>query len=226
MNAQGVIDIPALHNAAEDRPIRFTPVCSHTAIPVCLNPAYSGYLSVTADALAPLLDQLAGLPSAPTRLLQEAVTFRQDSGNEVEIRPAGPGIGGAAGSASFVLPVQFPGPSRTPAQLAGQLVGAYAPDLVARVVEDRAGASQAQNAVARALLTAAGLHDPADASAAGNGPPTGGPDAGPWPVVTPGTPAYAASERFAALPEAARHAWLVRNLAALRAGRITPEQLP
>ena len=40
LDSQGMIAIPALHDAASDRPISFTPVCSHTAIPVCLNPAY------------------------------------------------------------------------------------------------------------------------------------------------------------------------------------------
>lgn len=60
MDAAGMIDIPALHDAASDRPLRFTPMCSHTAIPVCLNPAYATYLSATASALAPLLGQLAG----------------------------------------------------------------------------------------------------------------------------------------------------------------------
>ena len=46
------------------------------------------------------------------------------------------------------------------------------------------------------------------------------------PEAAPGSPAYAAARRFAALPAPARHAWLVQHLAALRAGRITLEQLP
>ena len=57
MDAHGMIAIPALHDAASDQPLQFTPVCSHTAIPVCLNPAYAGYLAVTATALAPLLNR-------------------------------------------------------------------------------------------------------------------------------------------------------------------------
>ena len=36
----------------------------------------------------------------------------------------------------------------------------------------------------------------------------------------------AAAQRFAALPAAARHAWLAAHLGALRAGHITPAQLP
>ena len=55
MDPHGMIAIPALHDAANDRPVRFTPVCSHTAIPVCLNPAYASYLPAVATALAPVL---------------------------------------------------------------------------------------------------------------------------------------------------------------------------
>jgi hypothetical protein len=42
----------------------------------------------------------------------------------------------------------------------------------------------------------------------------------------PGSAVSAAARRFAALPLAARRAWLVRHLAALRAGQITLGQLP
>jgi len=46
-----------------------------------------------------------------------------------------------------------------------------------------------------------------------NGPP-------PAPQVS------AAANRFAALPPAARHAWLAAHLPALRAGHLTPAQIP
>ncbi len=42
----------------------------------------------------------------------------------------------------------------------------------------------------------------------------------------PGTAQYLVFRRFAALPAATRHAWLAANLTALRAGRVTLEQLP
>lgn len=42
----------------------------------------------------------------------------------------------------------------------------------------------------------------------------------------PGSPAALAGQRFAALPAAAKHAWLVHHLAALQAGRISLAQLP
>jgi hypothetical protein len=47
----------------------------------------------------------------------------------------------------------------------------------------------------------------------------------PQPAAVP-APVSAAAHRFAALPSAVRHTWLVRHLAALRAGRITLAQLP
>src|SRR5437899_2669529 len=62
LDAHGMIATPALHDAASDRPLRYTPVCSHTAIPVCMNPAYASYLPAIEAVLAPVLDQIAGLP--------------------------------------------------------------------------------------------------------------------------------------------------------------------
>jgi hypothetical protein len=43
---------------------------------------------------------------------------------------------------------------------------------------------------------------------------------------SPRGPVYAAAQRFAALPPAARHAWLAAHLAALRSGQLTLGQLP
>ena len=58
--------IPALHDAANDAPIPYTPVCGRAAgIPVCLNPAYRRWLPDVTAALAPVLAEVAGLPGAP-----------------------------------------------------------------------------------------------------------------------------------------------------------------
>jgi len=229
MGPHGMIKIPALHDAASDQPLRFTPVCSDTAIPVCLNPAYASYLSGTANALAPLLTQLAGLPGAPVRIVQEPLTYQQGSGNSVELKQRDPSVSGTHWTSHLVLPDQLSGQDMT----AGQVAGTYGPDLVASVIGDGPGASPAQNAVASALLMTAGRAESAahQAPATRGGhvtqppPGPGGPDANP-PDAAPGTPAYAAIQRFAALPAAARHLWLVRHMAALRAGQITLAQLP
>jgi len=70
LDPHGMITIPALHDAANDQPIRYTPVCSHTAIPVCVNPAYAAYLPTVAATLGRELSQLAGLPGAPASITQ------------------------------------------------------------------------------------------------------------------------------------------------------------
>jgi hypothetical protein len=223
MDAHGMIRIPALHDAASDRPLQFTPVCSDTAIPVCLNPAYASYLPVTANALAPLLRQVAGLPRAPARIVQVGVTFQQGAGNDVTVSTDGSLPGGPQPVSRLVLPAQLPGQSMTPGQMASQVAATYDPLIVARAIGDGPAASAAQNVVAAALLLAAGQ------GGLITGQPLAGrdgPDDSQPPVVVPGTPEYAAAERFAALPASARHAWLLRHLSALRAGQITLAQLP
>ena len=106
-----MIAIPALHDAASDRPILYTPVCSHTAIPVCLNPAYASYLPAAATALAPALNEIAGLPGAPARISQAAATYQQGIGNTVRVSLAGPPISGTPPVLHLLLPDQLPGPA-------------------------------------------------------------------------------------------------------------------
>jgi hypothetical protein len=72
---------------------------------------------------------------------------------------------------------------------------------------DGNGGTPAQQAVEAALLTAAGGH-----------PASGLPQLGP--AVS------AAATRLRALPAAQRHAWLAAHLPALRAGHLTPAQIP
>jgi hypothetical protein len=79
----------------------------------------------------------------------------------------------------------------------------------------RSGASRAQQAVMAGLMKAAGVARPVVPTRRGQ----------PQPAAVP-LPVSAAAQRFAALAPTARHTWLVRHLAALRAGRITLAQLP
>ncbi|HYS32412.1 MAG TPA: hypothetical protein VEM58_09135, partial [Streptosporangiaceae bacterium] len=223
LDAHGMIAIPALHDAANDRPIRFSPVCSQTAVPVCLNPAYASYLPAVAAALKPVLHEIAGLPGAPVRISQAAVTYQQGAGNSVGASLAGPPVSGRPPVYHLLLPDQLPGPVTTVSELAAAARLTAGPAILASVMGDGPGASQAQHAVTAALEMAAGL--PLHRSPPGI-PPAAGSQPGTPPEVTPGSPAYAAAQRFAALPASARHAWLVRHLTALRAGRITLAQLP
>jgi hypothetical protein len=69
----GVV-IPAVHDAASDRPIAYTPDCQHVAIPVCIHPAFRAFLPDLAAFLNPLLRLFAGLPGAPVRVEQSRST--------------------------------------------------------------------------------------------------------------------------------------------------------
>jgi hypothetical protein len=251
LDDHGMIAIPALHDGADDRPIHFTPVCSHTAIPVCLNPAYASYLPRTAAALKPVLNEIAGLPGAPARISQAATIYHQGVGNEVGIGLAGPTISGRPPVYHVLLPGQLLGPIMTISESASDMRSSAGLSIVASVVGDGPGASQAQRAVTAGLMMAAGLPPqgaaPGTAATASSGPvpsprarcqqpaarcPASRPGRGgggmqqPPPGLAPGSPAYTAARRLAALPASARHAWLVQHLAALRAGQITLAQLP
>jgi hypothetical protein len=216
LDRHGMIAIPALHDAANDRPLRFAPVCSHTAIPVCLNPAYASNLTGTAAVLEPVLSEIAGLPGAPARISQAAATYQENEGNVV-VRMAGPATSGTPPVYHVLLPGQLLGPVMTVSESADDMRSTAGPDIVAGVIGDGPGASRAQHAVAAALMMAAGLpvHGPAPRTAVTANS-----------RLEAGTPAFAAAQRFAALLAPARHAWLVRHLAALRADQITLAQLP
>jgi hypothetical protein len=209
LEARGVV-IPALHDAASDRPIPYTPVCSHSAMPVCLHPAYRAYLPAVTAALGPVLSQVAGLPGAPVRVTQVAYL---NGGTYI----TGGGSGTISGSPPVLrLPLGYY--VLDSARLTELLREKTAPAIVTSVIgRPTSGASPAQQAIEAALLNAAGV------------PMLGQPKALAFmglPGLVPGSPAYAASVRFAALPPAARHTWLAAHLPALRSGQLTVAQLP
>ena len=241
LDAHGMITIAALHDAASDRPIRFTPVCSRTVIPVCLNPAYASSLPAVAAALNPVLREIAGLPGAPVRIVQVAATYQQGTGNDVSIGLTGGMPRGEPPEFQLVLPDEISGVPLTTRELAGQVRAASGPKLIANLVGDGPGASQAQQAVAAALSMAARLpvtsaeisaaavpagrevHSRRSAcsslTSASCSPAVLG-------VLAVSHSEYVAAQRFAALPIAAQCDWLAHHLPALRAGQITLAQLP
>jgi hypothetical protein len=204
--------IPALHDAANDRPIAYTPVCGQAAgVAVCVHPAYRNFLPDVTAALAPVLHQIASLPGAPARVDQVAV-------NDL-IASNGAAITGVP--PVFRLPV--PG---TPDETSfGQNASTFRSSVQATLVTlfvvgadgfvfmGPPGGSPAQQAVELALLQKAGTP-----TQTGSGPGNG--------QHTKADQVAAAATRFAALPAATRHAWLAAHLAGLRAGRITLAQLP
>jgi hypothetical protein len=247
--AHGVI-VPALHDAASDRPTPYIPVCSHGAVPVCLQPAYRSFLPEVTAALGPLLGQIAGLPGAPALVTQVAVTTVQSTrGNGINF--GGPVTGGRP--PVLYLPLSgltLPGEGNTPAQFTAFLREQYGPMIVNELVDlpdDVAvigvnppgnTGHAAQFAVAQALDRGLNLNPPPPPNAAQRGagapaaPGTGtrgsGPGAGGSASGAFSAPAQmqAAVDRFARLSATMRHAWLATHLTALRAGRITLSEIP
>jgi hypothetical protein len=219
LDPHGMTVIPALHDAASGAPVPYAPVCAAGPVPVCLNPGYAGYLPAVAGALRGTLAEVAGLPGAPARVVQGAPLYTLNPPDGVSVRSAA----GSRGTVYLVLPDPPPGQTVngatvTTAEFAAQAAANVAPDIVADVIGGGGQPTPAQAAVTAALLKdgRAGLATP-EYSIGGPGPRVTG--------LPPGGVA-AAFRRFAALPVAARRAWLAAHLAALRAGHVSPAQLP
>ncbi len=219
----GGVVLPALQDAAGPKLITYTPACDDsTPVPVCVHPALRSTLPGLAAALGPALGQVAGLPGAP-----------------VAVR-LGPGSPQAAGGSNAIPgsavsgspPVLYLSPALLLSELnpgggsiAQALKQGVSVTIIQAVVDGRSApggtaASPARDAITIALLKAAGVPllppAPPGVRQSGNGVPG----------LAPGSAAAAAAGRFAALPAAARHAWLAAHLAALRAGHVTLAEIP
>ena len=163
----------------------------------------------------------SGLPGAPTRASQVAASY--PSGGDGPPQPI------SFGSHPPVLRLQLgllntPGPcggcagpvATTSYEAQMQLLFAHA-----FVGAGSGTGSPVQQAVQAALLRAAGIPFAAQPEliAGTENFPESGPGAATGPV-------YAAAQRLAAGPAAARHDWLAAHVAALRAGRLTLQDLP
>jgi hypothetical protein len=221
LSAHGMV-IPALHDAANDAPITYTPVCGSAAgIPVCLNPAYRRWLPDMTAALAPVLAEVTGLPGAPVRATQVAAAYSSGEGGfgrPVTLDGHPPVFRMSLGLLDMPGPCGFcDGPVAT-RQFADQIRLLFAQAFTGA---GNGPGSPAQQAVQAALLQGAGVPFaalPKLMAVAKNGP-------GPAPGPATG-PVYAAARRLAAEPAAARHAWLAGHLAALRAGQLSLRELP
>ena len=215
LDPHGMIVIPALHDAASDQPLRYTPACSRTPIPVCVNPAYAGFLPAVTATVGPELTEFAGLPGAPARLSQVPSVYRQVSGNGINVSGSG------SSAAAFVVPDQVPGwLGTTGAEFAAQLDEGLGLKLASDVILGDGQKSAAAPTQAQLAVIAGSVRFP---------PSVEGRDLAPMYgqlLPEPGSPADLAGRRFAALSPAAKHAWLAQHLTALRAGRVSPAQLP
>ena len=232
LTANGVA-IPALHDAASDRPIPYTPVCGNAGTQVCVQPAYRPWLADVTAALRPVQAQIAGLPGSPARAAQIAAVFAAPS----------PGLGAPAGGVGQIAQI-----SGQPAVLylplgALNLSGAFGQDRTdfleaiklqtvhAFVVAGSSYGDLAQVAVEAALMKNAGIPLATQTAVVWPASPWGLPFTVPGGNGPPGQYRYPAqfaraATRFAALPAATRHAWLASHLTALRAGHLTLAQLP
>lgn len=209
-------DIPALHSAASDRPVPYTPDCSGGGtgggISVCVHPAFGGYLADASEALAPVLREFRGLPGAPVRATQipgntlpSSVLYGTGSG----VITGSPPVYEFTLNNTVGLAGTAPGQFRQLQQDLLQRLVSGPPSGSGAVSKSGAGAD-AQQAVVVALLAVDGLR-PASGQASAPGQKE---------TIT------AAAVRFEKLSAGARHTWLASNLPALRAGRVTLAQLP
>ncbi|MGH3069708.1 MAG: hypothetical protein ACRDMI_14120, partial [Streptosporangiaceae bacterium] len=194
--------IPALHDAANDRLIAFTPVCGQAdGVPVCVHPAYQSYLDDVTAGFRPLLREVTGLPGVPARVTE--------IGDPTLSPPVGK-FGGSPPVFYYSMPVLGSAFGQTTSGFAQNLQGLFVAAFIAGpggFVGQ--GGTPAQQVVQIVLLKAIGSQWSSP-----------GPGDGPRPAMA------GAVTRFAALSAAARHAWLAGHLAALRAGHITLAQLP
>jgi hypothetical protein len=204
-------EIPALHSAASDRPVAAAPDCTSAGgLPVCVDPALGFDLPAVAAQLGPVAEEIAGLPGAPTRA--EEVPSRNGW------------MAGISGNPPvFEFNTDHVDTVNTPLDGTTGLLGWRTGlpqgllDAFLAGPKPAAGLNQAQQAVEDALLAGAGAQPVA---------PPGPPPPFPSPAAAQGPAVSAAARRFEALPASARHAWLAKHLAALRAGKITPARLP
>jgi hypothetical protein len=214
--------IPALHDAASDRPVPYTPVCAGAAFPVCIHPAYAGYLNAMTAALDPAAAEIAGLPGAPVRA-ELAVGFALPAPAGTTSVYAYSGTGQGVGGAWFGLSAAQ---AATP-DWEHTVQQSFLFWFVSGPAQNASGsADPAQQAIADALLARVGALAPdlGPFTKGGAAPASSGP-AGPSSSASAAQIA-AAARRFESLPSAARRAWLTTNVAALRSGAVTLAQVP
>jgi hypothetical protein len=202
VEANGVV-IPAVHDAASDPPIAYTPVCQQAAIPVCVHPAFRAYLPDLVASLNPLMRQFAGLPGAPVRVEQSSSSTIADLSVALSATEIGTLVGASA-TLTGNPPVLHLALTELPSQPEPPSSQSLANEQAAFVGAFIGPAGGTLGDPAQAAIEAALLHD------AGSLP----------------SPAAKAANRFAALGPNVQRAWLATHLRALRAGHIALAQIP
>jgi ABC-type transport system involved in multi-copper enzyme maturation permease subunit len=221
-------EIPALHDAADDQPVPYTPDCTGSAFTVCIHPAFEPYLGAMDAALQPAAAEVAGLPGAPVRA--EMTTGAALLAVAGTTSVYGYSVEQEGFSGGFWA---MPATARTADWEQGEQQDFITWFVSGPAEQDRPGlTTPAQEAVAIALLAKIGAPVPqypqfsqpgtqSGASSMSSGPGGSGtqPEASAAQIT-------AAASGFESLSPAPRHAWLAANLAALRSGTITLAQIP
>ncbi|MEV6851046.1 hypothetical protein [Actinoplanes sp. NPDC051411] len=218
LRPHGIV-IPALHDAAQDRDLAYTPVCAPAGgAQVCLNPAYARFLTSVTAGLTPALAEVSGLPGAPARIDQVGALY---NGSDAGLAGTPPVVHLDLRGVQGFVPGRT-GLSSAPtsaAQFNGLLQLRFARTFVGVTGHPTALGTPAQQAVVAELLHGLGIPYADQPALLTLGEPGRAP--------TPATgQVYPAAQRLAALSAAGRTAWLSANLPALRAGTLTLEQLP
>jgi hypothetical protein len=216
-NVANGVEIPALHDAASDRPIPYTPVCQG-GFQTCVHPAYRQYLNASEAALAPVITEISGLPGAPARaadVVDRTLPAYAAQGGYLTGNPRVFEF-----SYNYVLSGTGQDPAIIRSVLQQDLVNAF---LTGPPVKIQTGEgtqlsygsmNAAQYVVSTALLDLVGWQHSAATQPVS------------LPAGVSGSPAQAAVKRFTALPAATRHAWLSSHVAAIRAGHVTLAEIP
>jgi hypothetical protein len=220
-DATSTLQIPAIDDTLSgSNPIPYTPACSIGSgsfpaggFQICVHPAYQPYLPWVTEALDPVIAQVSGLPGAPASASEISASSLPQAVSQ------GFAIGQIIGGSyefSLSSAINFsPQRSMVEQSLQRDLVHAVIVGSSGEYVTGPDGSqgfqpdfgTPAQQAVMNGLLKAIGTA----------APPT---------RQTQEAQFTAATARFAALPAATRHAWLLQNLTALKAGAITLARLP
>ena len=218
-------EIPALHDAADVQPVRYTLDCTGSAFKVCIHPAFEPYLGAMSAALQPAAAEIAGLPGAPVRA-------------EMTLGYSQPAAAGTTLVYDYSVEQEgfsggfwaTPATARTADWEQGEQQDFITWFVSGPAEQDLPGlTTPAQEAVAIALLAKIGAPVPSYPQFSQPGTQSG---ASSTPGASGAQPEASAAQITAAarglesLSSAAWHAWLASNIAVLRSGTITLAQIP
>jgi hypothetical protein len=215
------LQIPAIDSASSTNPIPYTPVCTGS-FRVCVHPAFRSYLPQVTSAIGPVIAQLSGLPGVPARaaeVSQSALPATLIQGNGDGQLANGVYEFSLSNAVALTPDNAFLKTSLQQDLVRSAFVG-FQPVTMPDGTQFMGYGTLAQQAVMDGILKALGT-PPFQVPESMNGTPPPG-------LSSPAQQAQvmAAAAKFAALPAAQRHAWLVANFAALKSGHITLAQLP